>query len=53
MTKEAKTMTKEAKTIPTWGYNKDGEGKIFDLKEGGDMPQGWADSPAKFKAKNK
>ena len=32
-------------TIPTWGY-KAGDARIFDLKEGESLPDGWADSPA-------
>lgn len=38
-------MTKETKPAPRWGYNKDGEAKIF---TDGKLPKGWADSPAKF-----
>jgi hypothetical protein len=38
-------MSDEAKTIPTWGYHKTKEPKIFDLKEGESLPRGWADAP--------
>lgn len=34
---------------PAWFYGSRGEVGIFDRKE--DVPKGWADSPAKFKAK--
>ena len=34
-----------ADTVPTWGYRGD-EAKIFDLKPGESLPDGWADSPA-------
>lgn len=36
------------KTIPTWGYPASGEAKIFNLVEGDDLPEGWADSPAAY-----
>ena len=49
-TKE-QTMTDEVKTTPTWGYRKGEDGglvqKVFDLKEGTKLPQGWVDTPAK------
>lgn len=31
-------------TIPTWGY-KPGEGRIFELKPGEKLPEGWLDTP--------
>jgi hypothetical protein len=34
-------------TVPTWGYNAKGESRIFDLKEGDELPSGW--EPAPFK----
>lgn len=34
---------------PAWFYGPDGEAGIFERKE--DVPKGWADSPAKLKAK--
>lgn len=37
------------KTIPTWGYTA-GDARIFDLKEGESLPDGWVDSPAKAAA---
>lgn len=37
------------KLRPTWGY-KAGEAQIFQLREGEDLPAGWADSPAKVGA---
>jgi hypothetical protein len=38
-------MSDEDKTIPTWGYHKSKEPKIFDLKDGESLPRGWADAP--------
>jgi hypothetical protein len=33
------------KIIPIWGYKSDGTAKIFDLKEGENLPEGWSDRP--------
>jgi hypothetical protein len=33
------------KIIPTWGYKSDGTAKIFDLEEGENLPEGWANRP--------
>lgn len=33
-------------TVPTWGWDADGNGKIFNLPEGEGLPEGWSDSPA-------
>lgn len=38
-------MTKPVKTIPTYGYHKDGSAQIFDLPEGEGLPKGWYDTP--------
>lgn len=38
-------MSDEAKTIPTWGYHKTKDAKIFDLNEGESLPRGWSDAP--------
>lgn len=37
-------------TIPTWGYHPTEEPRIFDLKPGEKLPEGWADTPAAFAA---
>jgi hypothetical protein len=39
-------MSDEAKTIPTYGYGKDGP-KLFQLKEGKGLPKGYYDHPDK------
>jgi hypothetical protein len=39
---------KEIKTVPTWGYSKDGA-QIFELKEGEKLPSGFYDHPDKVK----
>lgn len=38
----------EKKTIPTWGYSKDGD-QIFELAPGEALPEGFVDHPAKVK----
>lgn len=37
-------MSDETKTTLTWGYSKS-DAKIFDLKEGENLPKGYYDSP--------
>lgn len=39
----------DEKTYPTWGYHESEEPRIFHLKEGEDLPEGWEDTPAAFK----
>lgn len=36
--------------VPTFGYNSAGEARIFNLKKGEGLPDGWLDSPAKVDA---
>jgi hypothetical protein len=33
----------EQKIFPTWGYKADGSERLFDLKEGESLPDGWSD----------
>lgn len=35
-------------TVPTWGYHETEEPRVFDLKQGEDLPDGWEDTPAAF-----
>lgn len=38
-------------SYPTWGFHASEPNRIFDLEvEGGDLPEGWFDSPAKIGA---
>jgi hypothetical protein len=41
-------MSNDEKTYPTWGYHETEPPRVFDLKEGEDLPKGWEDSPAAF-----
>lgn len=41
-------MSDDEKTYPTWGYHETEEPRIFHLKEGEDLPNGWEDTPAAF-----
>lgn len=46
-------MTKEIKLMPTYGFDAEtGEPRLFELKEGEDLPDGYVDNPAKSKAAN-
>ncbi len=38
-------MSKETKTIPTYGYHKDGSAQVFELEKGETLPKGWHDTP--------
>lgn len=42
--------TEKVETLPRWGYHKDGRSEIFNLKPGEKLPNGFTDSPAKFKS---
>lgn len=44
----SKNEPKDAPKVDVWGYEKKtGEGKIFQLANGEDLPPGYVDSPAK------
>ena len=36
-------MSEEKKTIRKWGYHPTEDARIFELSEGADLPEGWAD----------
>jgi septal ring factor EnvC (AmiA/AmiB activator) len=38
----------ETKKVPTWGYHAVEPARIFHLKPGEKLPEGWADTPAAF-----
>lgn len=39
---------KEREKTATWGYAKDGTSQVFHLAPGESLPEGFADSPAKW-----
>lgn len=39
-------MAEDVKTVPTWGYTKDGA-KLYEVPEGKKLPKNVYDSPAK------
>lgn len=41
-------MDDSEKIYPTWGYHRSEPARIFDLKEGEELPSGWKDTPAAF-----
>jgi hypothetical protein len=36
-------MEDKPTSFPTWGYKADGSERLFDLKEGESLPDGWSD----------